>query len=97
MKEDELILVKTICIQYELEYSFIEELQNYGLIVIHEEENDKYLEAERLTDLEKMIRLHQELNINLEGIDVILNLMEKIDNLKYELTSTKNKLFLLED
>ena len=86
MKGDGLILVKTICIQYEVEYSFIEELQN-----------DKYLEAERLTDLEKMIRLHQELNINLEGIDVILNLMEKIDHLKYELSAVKNRLLLLED
>jgi len=97
MKSDGLILVETICIQYEVEYSFIEELQNYGLIVIHDEENDKYLEAERLTDLEKMIRLNQELNINLEGIDVILNLMEQIDHLKYELSAVKNKLLLLED
>jgi hypothetical protein len=39
-----------------------------------------------------MIRLHHELEINLEGIDTIFNLLRKIDGLKNELANTKNRL-----
>ena len=39
-----------------------------------------------------MIRLHYELGINLEGIDVIYNLLKQIDHLQSELEIAKNKL-----
>jgi hypothetical protein len=43
-----------------------------------------------------MMRLHFELDINIEGIDAISNLLQQIDNLQKELISTKNKLRLYE-
>ena len=44
-----------------------------------------------------MMRLHYELDINMEGIDAISNLLLKIDNLQQELTAAKNKLRLFEE
>jgi hypothetical protein len=43
-----------------------------------------------------MIRIHKELDINTEGIDVVFNLLQKIDTLQNELISTKNRLRLYE-
>lgn len=39
-----------------------------------------------------MIRIHQDLEVNPEGIDVIFNLLRKVDELKNELAAAKNKL-----
>jgi hypothetical protein len=43
-----------------------------------------------------MIRMHQELDVNIEGIDVVFNLLQKIDGLQNELTALKNRLRLYE-
>ena len=44
-----------------------------------------------------MIRLHNELNVNIEGIDVVFNLLEKEKELREELNALKNKLKLYEN
>ena len=92
-----MILVKTICIQYEVEPSFIESLTEHGLIQIQTIEDENYIESEILGNFERMVRLYHDLNINFEGIDVILNLMEKVDHLSKEITSLRNRLHLLEE
>lgn len=97
MSESEYILVETLCIQYEVEPSFFDELSSFGLIEIHTVEDVRFIPQQRLTDLERMIRIHHELNVNLEGIDVIFNLMEKIDNLQNELKSMRNRLSLFDE
>jgi hypothetical protein len=43
-----------------------------------------------------MIRFNQELNINIEGIDVIFNLLQKMNSLQEELNTTQNRLRLYE-
>ncbi|MFT7364613.1 MAG: hypothetical protein ACI9UV_002823, partial [Algoriphagus sp.] len=43
-------------------------------------------------DLEKVLRLHKELDVNLEGIDVILNLLGKVESLQMELNLAKQRL-----
>ncbi len=59
-------------------------------------EEDEYLQPEQLPAVEKMIRLHYDLKINLEGIDAIANLLNKIEALQQNLTATQNKLRLYE-
>jgi len=43
-----------------------------------------------------MLRLHYDLNINLEGIDAVTSLLKQISNLQQELLAVKNKLSLYE-
>ncbi|GAA0879096.1 hypothetical protein GCM10009119_20640 [Algoriphagus jejuensis] len=87
-----LILIETLCTHYEVEVSFIDSLSDLGLIEVHTVEEIRYLPEEKVTNLEKMIRLHQELEVNPEGIDVIMNLLEKVDRLSQELAEAKNSL-----
>ncbi|MRX40192.1 MerR family transcriptional regulator [Flavobacterium sp. LC2016-23] len=96
MDSKNLIQIKQFCVYHEIEYTFITELHNYGLVQIIMLEEDEYLQPEQLPAVEKMIRLHYDLKINLEGIDVIANLLNKIEVLQQNLTATQNKLRLYE-
>ena len=87
-----LILIETLCTHYEVEVSFIDTLSDLGLIEVQMVEQTRYLPEEKVTHLERMIRLHQELEVNPEGIDVIFNLLEKVDRLSHELAEAKTTL-----
>ncbi|MEP0711070.1 chaperone modulator CbpM [Algoriphagus sp.] len=92
MAQQELIVIETLCSHYEIEVSFVDSLYSLGLIEIHTIEQVRFIPEEKVADLEKMIRIHQDLQVNPEGIDVILNLLQKVDELKSELAEAKNKL-----
>ena len=94
MNSKNLIQIKQFCIYHEIENTFITELNNYGLVEIIIEEEDEYLHSEQLPAIEKMIRLHYDLNINMEGIDAIYHLLNKIETLQQDLNTTQNKLRL---
>ena len=96
MSSKNLIQIKQFCIYHEIENTFITELNNYGLVEIIIEEEDEYLQPEQLPAIEKMIRMHYDLKINLEGIDAIYHLLNKIETLQQNLTATQNKLRLFE-
>ncbi|MCM0666298.1 MULTISPECIES: chaperone modulator CbpM [Flavobacterium] len=97
MKSKNLIQIKQFCMYHEIENTFITELNNYGLIHIINEENDEFLEQEQLPTVEKMIRMHYDLKINLEGIDAIAHLLNKIEALQQNLNTIQNKLRLYEE
>jgi hypothetical protein len=96
MTTQKLILVEKLCTTYDIEISFINELKNTGLLEVQTIEQTEYIHQDRLANLEKIIRLHQDLNINMEGIDVILNLLQKVEALQNEVNRLKNKQFLFE-
>ena len=96
METKNLILIEQLCSHHNIEVSFVNSLHEFGLIEIVVIEDNKYLSHEQLKDIEKMMRLHYELEINMEGIDAISNLLLQIDNLQQELTVAKNKLRLFE-
>ncbi|WP_281234565.1 chaperone modulator CbpM [Flavobacterium gelatinilyticum] len=97
MSSKNLIQIKQFCLYHEIENTFIKDLNNYGLIEIIIEENDEYLQSEQLPSIEKMMRMHYDLNINLEGIDAIYHLLNKIEVLQQHLTNTQNKLRIYEE
>lgn len=93
----ELILIDKLCSHYKLELSFFDDLDNIGLIKIETLEQQKFIHQDKISDLEKMIRLHQELNVNIEGIDIVFNLIGKEMKLQEEINSLKNRLRLYEN
>ena len=95
--ENNLIAITTLCSHYEIEFSFVDALCQTGLIQFVNVENDQFIHFDQIRDLEIMIHLYQELNLNIEGIDVVFNLLEKEKALRYELNVLKNRLRLYED
>ncbi len=94
MATQDLVLVETLCSQYEIEISFFDALEDIGLITI---EQKKFIPQDKIPDLEKMIRLYRELNINMEGIDVVFNLLQQVEKLQNQLNSVNNRLRLYEN
>ena len=94
MTDSNLILIEQICRHYEIEPDFIVSLNSYGLIEIVELEQSRYLRMQEMTMIEKMIRMHYDLQINIEGIDAISHLLTKIEKLQIALQSAHNRLRL---
>lgn len=97
MSEKSLIPTQTVCSHYNIEISFVDALNQMGLIHIEIIEQNHYIHQDEIGDLEKIIRLHNELNVNLEGIDVVFNLLEKERQMRQELIALKNRLRLYEE
>ncbi len=95
--EKNLIEITTLCSTYEIEFSFIDALYKTGLIQIVIIEQEQFIDQDQISDLEKMIRLHHELNVNIEGIDVVFNLLKKEKELREELIALKNRLRIYEN
>ncbi|MBK6984453.1 MAG: chaperone modulator CbpM [Bacteroidetes bacterium] len=96
METRDLILIEHFCANHEIEFSFIDSLHQFGLIEVIIHDDNKYMHQEQLNEVEKMMRMHYELDINMEGIDVISHLLKRMNSLQKELIETQNKLRLYE-
>ncbi len=90
------IEIKGLSSHYNLELSFFNELERVGLIEIHMVAEAKCIHESYISKLEKIIRLYEELNVNAEGLDIILNLLDKMDEMQNEILRLKRKLNLYE-
>jgi chaperone modulatory protein CbpM len=97
MNTENFIPLATLCTHYHIEMAFFDSLNEVGLIEIESIEESHYIHAERISEVERIIRLRNDLHLNLEGIDVVLNLLQKMDQLQHELTSAQNRLRLYEN
>lgn len=96
MNMENLIPIPLLCAHYEVEMSFFTNLNEMGLLEIKTIETSQYIDSDAVYEIEKMVRMHQELDVNIEGIDIVFNLLQKIDMLQNELTALKNRLRLYE-
>lgn len=96
METQELIIVDVFCKEYQIEINFIHDLEEFGLIQTVVLQEQKYLDKKQFVYIEKIIRLHNDLNINKEGIEIILNLQEKENQLLTEIKYLRNRLGLYE-
>ena len=90
MQKDELIPAEDFCIYHNIEYSFISSLEDSGLISVTSVEQSTYIPAEELQKLEKFVRLHYDLDINIEGIETINHLLERIEEMQREILQLKS-------
>ena len=55
----------------------MDSLKEYGLVEFTLIDEAPFVTIKQLSELEKLIRLHYDLDINLEGIDAIIHLLKK--------------------
>lgn len=91
-----LISLEEFCASHDIEISFITSLKESGLIEITTIDEAVFIEADRLQQLEKFVRLYYELDINLEGIETINYLLQRISSMQDEITTLRNKLRIYE-
>lgn len=96
MENEKLIPANTLCQYYNIQISFIQRLNEEGLITIIKQEENEFIETDELPEVERMIRLHHDLDLNPEGIEVIGHLLERMQQMENELLSLRNRLRFFE-
>ena len=96
MQTDYLIAVDEFCANHNIEISFISTLQQNGLIKITTISETGYIDQDQLLQLEKIVRLYYELDINLEGIETINYLLQRISSMQDEIIYLRNKIRIYE-
>ena len=74
MEEIRKISVEQCCTYYSVEVSFVQQLDEHGLIGLSHSGEEAFIEYDQLPDLEKYMRMHYDLHINMEGLHAIKHL-----------------------
>lgn len=94
--ETELITIREYCVNYSVDPSFITALEESGLIVLTIINEDKFIHFKQLVEMERFVHFHYDLQINIEGIEAIMNLLQKIKHLQHEIDVLKSQVHLHE-
>jgi hypothetical protein len=92
MQNDDIVPAKEFCVHHNIELSFIHSLRERGLVETVIVEENIFLPVAQLEQLEKIMRLHFELDINLEGLETITHLLQKIEEMQMTITRLNNRL-----
>lgn len=92
MEQEQLIPAEMICTHHKIETAFIFSLESAGLIEISRKDDVVYIHPSQLADLEKFICFHYELDINMEGIEAIASLLQRIRVMQEEMADLKRRL-----
>jgi len=92
MEKEHLINAEVVCTVHRVDISFIYALKESGLIEVWVIEDVLFIDNREIGQLEKLIRLHYDLEINLEGMEAIGHLLQKVQDLSEEVRVLRNKL-----
>lgn len=93
---ENLMSVIRFCEGHQIDASFITLLHENDLVELIQEGDTFYVHVEKIPRLEKIVRLHFELNINIEGIEAISHLLERVEALQTENAALRNRLRVFE-
>jgi len=97
MENEHLISADEFCMHYNVEISFINSLHEHGLIEMTTIEESCFIDPNQLQKLEQFARWHYDLDINLEGIEVIDQLLNRVRSMQDEIITLQNRLRLFEE
>jgi hypothetical protein len=97
MRDEDIIPATEFCVHHNIELSFIQSLKELGMIETVMVEESIFLPLSQLGRLEKIVRLHFELDINLEGIETITHLLKRIEDMQGHINRLTNRLKAYED
>ena len=96
MSSKNLVPINEFCINHNIEISFISSLQQSGLIEITTIKEISFIDISQLRQLEKIVRFYFDLDINLEGIETITHLLQRINSMQDEIRTLRNRLRIYE-
>jgi hypothetical protein len=96
MTNEEMVAAHEFCISHNVEISFLHSLSESGLLEISTAEENLFIHHDQLPELEKLVRFHYDMDINLEGIEAIHHLLQQMKTMQDEMKTIKNRLSLYE-
>ena len=94
--DEQLIELKVLCSHYNIDPGFVHGLCEIGLLEVAEKDDAIYLDVARIGDLERMMRLHYDLEINLAGIETIWYMLDRMHQLQLHINDLHNRLSFYE-
>jgi chaperone modulatory protein CbpM len=91
------IAVEEFCTHHGVEVMLVREFADFGLVQLSVQENGEFVPDEEVSRLERMLRLFQDLEVNKEGIDIILHMREELKQLRREAAQLRYRLRQLEE
>ncbi|HDZ05882.1 hypothetical protein LCGC14_0122780 [marine sediment metagenome] len=96
MDSENYIQIELYCERTQTPIEFIDDLLEFDMIEVQQIENKKYVQQHHIIEIERIYRLRNELGINMEGIDTINHMLEKVNRLEQELKLLRNRLTIYE-
>jgi hypothetical protein len=96
MQTEEMIPADEFCIHHNIELSFIYSLKESGLIEMSSVEEKIFVPVSQLNQLERLVRLYYEMDINLEGIETITYLLQRMNDMQQQIILLNNRLRIYE-
>ncbi|AKD57766.1 chaperone modulator CbpM [Spirosoma radiotolerans] len=96
MQPNHLIPIREFCVHNHVEITFIQFLAQQGLVETVAIEQAVYIQPEQLPRLEKFVRLHQDLAIHPDDLDVVNDLLDRMEDLQQQVTRLQNRLIFYE-
>ncbi len=96
MQRESLISVSEFCLYHRVDTTFVQTLAQQGLVSVITQQELVYIAPEQVGRLEKFVRLHQQLAIHPDDLDVVSNLLERVEDLQLQLSQLQNRLLFYE-
>jgi hypothetical protein len=93
MDEHTMIRIDHFCMVYDVEPAFIHTLGEWGMVDIVGED---FISTGDLDRLDKLMRLHRDLDLDASGIEAVEYLLQKISAMQKEILHLKNRLKIYE-
>ena len=97
MLTEEMISANEFCIYHNIELSFITSLKDSGLIDISTVGEKIFVSESELAKVEKLVRLYYEMDINIEGIETITYLLQRLNEMQEQVVQLNNRLRMYEN
>lgn len=82
---------------YNIEVTFFDDLVDFGLLNVQTENDILYISYEDLPAFERFTNWHYDLEINLPGLEVIHDMLQKMEDLKKKNHELMRKLSAISD
>jgi len=91
MTEENLVAANDFCIFHDVEYTFISLLGDAGLVELKVINHTAYIPESEIEKVERMIRMYNELEINIAGIEAITHLLNRVAQMQEEMRVLRNR------
>jgi hypothetical protein len=90
------ISIEEFCSHHSVEVQLIQEFADFGLVQLHTDQEQKVMPASEVKRVERILRLALDLDLNPEGIDIILNMRQEMMRLRRQAQRLQSRLQQLE-
>ncbi len=92
MQTEEMIIANEFCRHHNIELSFIYSLEESGLLQTETVGESVFVPVNQIAHLEKLVKWHYEMDINIAGLETITHLLSRLDSMHHQIINLSNRL-----